>query len=330
MSHITSNTAVDDVFATYINKKFVSDLEYALQHQKFCTKGTLTKGGGANVLRFVEFSAPTPAASGPLISYSGAGQASITEASTTANEITGITTTPTNITVAEYGEFLKIGKLYEYSAVSGTRQKLEKRLRDGGAGSIDSAVRLAAAQSTNIVYATAAQAGGVTTGPSDTTAMGASTLMFCRKTLFGALAKGLEGVPGHPDMHYAAVLTPTQELNVTTEVTTGRVYWSNAVVNVPGAQGQMKFVNGYIGSVYGVATYITQNYQTTAYTSAQDVGFVYADGGVGAASFDQMEARVVVNDVNSPYKNVNSIAWHAMFGVGLISGVRVVKLYSLS
>ena len=38
----------------------------------------------------------------------------------------------------------------------------------------------------------------------------------------------------------------------------------------------------------------------------------------------------VINDVNSPYKNVNSIAWHAMFGVGLISGTRVIKLYTLN
>ena len=328
MSHITTNTAVDDVFATYINKKFISDLEYALQHQKFTTRGEIVRGSGANILRFVEFAAPTPAASGPVTSYSGAGQTSITEASTSANEITGITTTATNVTIAEYGEFLKIGKLYEYAAVKGTREKLEKRLRDGAAGSIDSRVRITAATSTTAAYCTAAQQGAVTTGPAALTAMGAAALMFARKQLFGGLAKGLEGVPGHPNMHYAAVLTPSQELDVTTEVTTLRVHWSGAVVNVPGREGQLKFINGYIGSVYGVATYITQNYATTLYTSAAQVGYVYADGGVGAASYDQMEARIVINDVNSPYKNVNSIAWHAMFGVGLISSTRVLKLYS--
>ena len=330
MALLTTTTAVtvDAVFEILINKQFVSDLEYALQHQKFITKGTLVKGGGANVLRFVEFAPPNPAASGPVTSYSGAGQSAITEGSTTANEITGITQTPTEITVTEYGEFLKIGQLYEFAAISGTREKLQKRLRDGGVASIDSAVRLAAAQSTNKMYATTAQAGAVTTQGTPAS-LGAAALMACRKQLFGGLAKGLEGVPGHPDMHYAAVLTPQAELDIVTEVTTARVYWSNAVVNVPGKLGQEKFVNGYIGSIYGVAVYITQNFQTTLLTSAASVNFVYADGGVGAASFEDMNPRIILNDVNSPYKNLNSIAWHAMFGTKLLSSTRVVILYSL-
>jgi hypothetical protein len=328
MAHITTGTEADDVFAKWINRKFVSDLEYALQHQKFTLKGEIAKGAGANILRFVEFTPPTLGATGGVISYSGAGQASITEASTTANEITGIQTTPTEATIAEYGEFLKIGQLYEYAAVSGTRERLSKRLRDGGAASIDTTVRLWAQQTTNKVFATAAATGGVTTGPAAITALGASTLILARKTLFGGLAKGFDGIPGHPDGQYAAVLTPQQELDVVTEVTTSRVYWSGAVVNVPGKMGQEKFVNGYIGSVYGVATYVTQNYQTSTYTSAAQIGFVYADGGLGAASYGDMQPEIVINDVNSPYKNVNSIAWHAMFGGKLISSARVVMLYS--
>ena len=328
MAHTTGNTAVDDVFATWINRKFVSDLEYQLQHQKFTLKGSIQKGAGANILRFNEFAAPGTGASGPNTGYSGAGQSSITEGSTTANEITGITITPTNVTMAEYGEFLKIGQLYEYAAVEGTRERLRKRLRDGASASIDSATRVWAATTTNALYATGAQSGGVVTGPSALTALGASTLMLSRKVLFGGLAKGLEGVSGHPNGQYAAVITPQQELDVITEVTTLRVYWNNAVVNVAGPEGVGKWINGYIGSIYGVATYTTQNYQTASYTSAAQVGFVYADGGVGAASYGDMNPEIIINDVNSPYKNINSIAWHAIFGGSLLSSTRVVKLYS--
>lgn len=333
MAHVTSNAAVDDVFATWINRTFVSDLELSLQHQKFTFKGTIEKGAGANILRFNDFAPPGALTGnallpGPNTGYSGAGQALIAEATTSANEITGITINPTNVTMAEYGEFLKIGQLYEYAAVGGTRERLRKRLRDGALASIDSAVRIQALTSTNKVYATAAQSGGVTTGPAALTALGASTLMLARKTLFSAAAKGLEGVAGHKDGQYAAVLTPQQELDVITEVTTLRVYWNNAVVNVPGPAGIDKWINGYIGSIYGVACYTTQNYATVAYTSAAQIGIVYADGGVGAASYDQMEPQIILNDVNSPYKNVNSIAWHAIFGAALIGSARVVILYS--
>ncbi len=327
MAHATTNTAVDDVFATWINRKFVSDLEYKLQLQKFTLNGQLIKGGGANILRFNEFAAPGTAAAGPNTSYSGAGSTSITEGSTTANEITGITITPTEVTVAEYGEFLKMTELYEYAAVSGTRERLRKRLRDGALVSLDSQVRIQALASTNKVFATAAQSGGVTTGPSALTALGASTIMLGKKTLFSGLATGISDVSGHPDGAYAAVLTPTQELDVITEVTTLRVYWNNAVVNTP--SNAEKWVDGYMGKIYGVATYTTQNFATAANTGAPaQIGFIFADGGVGAASFGQMEPQIILNDVNSPYKNVNSIAWHAYFAAKLISSTRVVVLYS--
>jgi len=328
MAHITTNTSADDVFATWINRTFVSDLEYSLQHQKFTLKGNIEKGAGASVLRFVDFAAPNPAASGPITSYSAGGQANITEASVSANEITQIATNPTEITVQEFGEFLKISQLYEYAAVTGTRERLRKRLMDGANGSLDSAVRIAAQQTTNVVFADTSVQGGSTTGPSSLGRIGAATIMFAKKTLFGGLATGFTGVPGHPNNHFAAILTPTQELDIITEVTTQRVYWNNAVVNVPGTEGVMKWVNGYIGSIYGVACYTTQNYSTVSYTASCTTGWVYADGGVGAASFNEMEPRIIINDVNSPYKNVNSIAWHALFNAKLISSTRVIRLYS--
>ena len=44
MSHNTGNSAVDDVLNTYLNKAFVSDLEFDLQHQKFTMKGNGARG----------------------------------------------------------------------------------------------------------------------------------------------------------------------------------------------------------------------------------------------------------------------------------------------
>ena len=47
-------------------------------------------------------------------------------------------------------------------------------------------------------------------------------------------------------------------------------------------------------------------------------------------AFKDMTPEVVINDVNSPYKNVDSVAWHLFFGTGLVDGGRVVKMYSLA
>lgn len=327
MAFTTGNTAVDDVFATWINKKFISDLEYNLQHAKFTTDAEVPKGDGANIARFVEF-AP-PGANNTGVPYSGSTTyGSLTEASTTGNEITSITTNPTNITIAEYGEFIKIGQLYEYAAVGGTRAKLSKRLLDGAVFNIDGFVRSKAIQSTNILYATQAQDGGVTTGPASLSALGAAAIIKARKLLSQGLATGFTGVSGVPDNMFAAVLTEQQQLDVVTEVTTLRVFWNNCVVNVPGAMGQEKFVKGYMGQIYGTATFVTNLFTTVSYTAAAQVGFVYGDGGVAAASFGTMKPQVILNDVNSPYKNVNSVAWHAMFGAELIASARVVKIYS--
>ena len=155
-------------------------------------------------------------------------------------------------------------------------------------------------------------------------------LISGRKVLFDALCTGFEGVEGHMDGNFAAVLSPKQEQDIITEVTTGRIYWSNCVVNVPGRGGQEKFLRGYIGDVYNVSTYVTQNYTTTTIGSAIDIGFILASDGIAACGFKNMQPEIIINDVNSPFKNLNSIAWHSYFGAALVSSTRVLKLYTLS
>jgi hypothetical protein len=97
--------------------------------------------------------------------------------------------------------------------------------------------------------------------------------------------------------------------------------------------GQEKWVKGYMGSIYGTAMYVTQNTLTAVtYTASStgDISLVFADGGFGAMAFRDMDPRIVLNDVNSPYKNVDSIAWHLQFGTALIDTNRIVKIYSAS
>ncbi len=56
-AHVTTGTA-NAVLTTWLNKNFVSDLEFQLQHQKFTTKAIIPKGAG-NIGRFISFAAPT-------------------------------------------------------------------------------------------------------------------------------------------------------------------------------------------------------------------------------------------------------------------------------
>jgi hypothetical protein len=329
MSQITTTTTPDatSVLTTWLNKNFVTDLEFLLQHQKFTTKAIVPKNSG-NKGRFLTFAAPSK-----YKSYSGDGggdgSTAITEGSVTANEITAITQTSTDITIAEFGEYTKVGTMYEYAAVPGLRQELLKRLRDGAAFSLDRFVLKKALLTTSLLYADTTPQGASTSSTTLMTAvLGASSITAATKSLFANLAQGFRGVSDIPDGQYAAVITPDQEQDLVTEFTTLRMSWSNSVVQVPGPMGQEKWVNGYLGSIYRTAVVVTQNYTTVSITQTQEVAVVYSDGGVGAMAFQDMNAEIILNDLNSPYKNMNTFAWHAMFGAGLIDTNRVYKIYS--
>jgi N4-gp56 family major capsid protein len=325
----TDNTgALTQLLTTWLNKKFVSDLEWSLQHQKFTLKAIIPQGSG-KIGRFISFAEPPGGTS-----YSGTSTTALTEVFTTENAIATITAAGDEITIAEYGEFHKTADLAMYAAVTGSREKLLKRLGDGAAITVDTLVYNKAIQSTNYIYATAAATGGTTTfNTGSVTALNAMALIQAAKIMKSNKAKGFSGIAGHPDKQFAAVVSPKGELDIVSETTTGRTYWSQAVTNVPGSMGQEKWVNGYLGSIYGVATYMSQNLGTgITYTASStgDIALVYADGGVGAMAFKDMKPEIILNDVNSPYKNVNSIAWKVFFGTVLIDTNRVVKIYHAS
>jgi len=325
----TSDGAASGLLTTWLNRKFISDLEWSLQFQKFTTKAVIPPGSG-KIGRFNVF-VPPPAGT----SYSTSSTTALTETWTTQNEIATITATSTDITIAEYGEFHKTSALAMYAVVPGAREKLRKRLIDGAQVTIDFLTMKQFEQSTNYLYNTLDQTGGQTnwTAAGSITKLSAAAIMQAKKILFANKVPTFSGIAGHPDGKYAAVIGPKGELDIVTETTTGRLTWGQAVVNVAGASAQQRWVDGYVGTIYGVAVYTTQNLTTaTTYSgsSTGDVSFVCGDGGVGAMAFQDMEPSVVVNDVNSPYKNVDSIAWHIFYGTKILDANRVVKMYSAS
>jgi len=320
----TTNTDADDVLTTWINKQFVTDLMWDVQYQKFTTKAVIPDGGG-NIGRFVTFAPPTATTGYAL------GSAALTEGNTgSEHEITSIATAATNCTIGEFGEWYRLGKLASKAEAAGTAQRIQKRMNDGAALAVDSYIRGFALDSTNYVYATLAAPGAIATAPATVGDIGAGALIFCGARMKSKYCQPLKGIEGHPDGHFAAVITPNAEMDVVTEVSTTKVTWSEAVTNVGGKMGQDKWVNGYIGSIYGTAVYVTQNHTTTTLTSVVELSYVLSDGGLGAMSFGDMNPQIIFNDVNSPYKNVKSIAWYTLMGAGLIHSDRVIKLYHLA
>lgn len=324
----TSAGAASGLLTTWLNRKFVSDLEWKLVAQRFTTKAIIPPGSG-KIGRFNVF-VPPPAGT----SYSTSSTTALTETWTTQNEIATITATSTDITISEYGEFHKTSALAMYAVVPGAREKLRKRLVDGAQVTLDYLTVKQFEQSTNYLYNTAAATGGTTTfSTGSVTALSAAAIMQAKKILFANKVPAFTGVDGHQDGKYAAMISPKGELDIVTETTTGRITWVQAVTNVPGMDAQKRWVEGVVGTIYGVTVYTTQNLTAaTAYTgsSTGDISFVVGDGGVGAMAFQDMEPQVVINDVNSPYKNVDSIAWHAFYGTSILDANRVVKMYSAS
>lgn len=317
------NTTINStLLSTYLIKKFIPALEEDLQLQKFGARAVVPPGMGTTA-RWNTF--PNPSAI----------TTSLTEGTNTENPIS-LTTTSVEATIAEWGQFISETSIAKYAAAGPARQELVDRMTFGAALTLDSWVRTQALTTTVDFYTNASQQGGVATA-SDPTAASAAALMGARKLLRDAKATGIRGVAGHPDGHYAAVISPKAELDITTEATTGRITWQNAVVNVPGKMGQEKFVKGYIGSVYGVATYVSQNLTQTTITvttgTLSDNNFVIADHGLGCLDFGDMKANIYINtassgDIGNPYRNSNTIAWHAFFAAKLLDANRVVRLYT--
>lgn len=318
-----ANAPNTSLLTTYLIKKFIPALEDELQLQKFTTKATIP-GGMGNIARWNVFNSPAVQVS------------ALTEGTTSGNEITTLTTTATDATIAEYGEFIVVTRLMDYVQVSGARSELSDRMAFGGARSIDALVRAQAIQSTTARYCINGLAGvDSSLAPTNGAEAGsAAAVIGSAGVLRGNSARGFKSVSGHPSGAFAAILSPTFETEMVQEATAGRMTWAEAVTQVPGTMGQEKWVNGYMGSVYGTACYRTQNFAlTTVSANSTENNYVLAEGGLGAVSIIDADPTVFINtasssDVGNPYRNRNTVAWHTYFATALISSDRVIRMYS--
>jgi N4-gp56 family major capsid protein len=315
-----TNAINTSLLTTYLIRKFIPALEKDLQMQRFTTKAMVPPGQG-NVGRFNVFSSPSAATS------------FIAEGTTTAGEITTLTTTPTNVTIREYGQFIKMTRLNDLSAVKGSRDEVANRLAYAAALTIDGLVYTRAKATTSKWFA----GHGTTVGATDAQALSVRDIIGASLDVLRTnSARGFSGVAGLPDDELAAVVHPAAEADMVSEAatSTNKVVWSEIVKHVPGAMGQEKAIKGAMGSVYGTACFRSQNIGSTGLTTntAYD-NVVFAEGGVGSVALEDMDPVIYVNtpssgDVGNPYRNFSTIAWHIFYGDSLIDSNRVVRLYS--
>lgn len=319
------NTTINtSLLTTYLIRKFIPTLENELQFAKFATDATLPQGMG-NIARFNVFGNPPGTTT------------ALTEGTVTGNATT-ITSTGTDATIAEYGEFVITTRLAEFAAVPGSRDALGKRMAYGAALCMDSLVRNRADATTSDWYAGTGVGGGASTaaGVSATYVpvnLSASAIVAATGEIKGNNAMGHRGVAGHPDRHFACIMSSGAETDVVLETTAGRMTWHESVVNVPGALGQGKWVNGYMGSIYGTACYTSNNTTLATLTNSADETLILGEGGVGAVSMIDADPQIYINtpssqDVGNPYRNRATIAWHMYYATALIDSNRIIKIYS--
>ena len=321
-----NTTTNSSLLTTYLQKDIIKTLEEELQCQKFCVKGDMPKQSGKTV-RWNVFG--NPGSSTTALNPEGAQPY---DSPTTINE-TSISTTGTDATLAEYGEYIPFTKLSEITSAPGTREEIRKRFSFGGMKAVDTLIRNEALTTTTAFYAGAGQTGGSTTvaAPADGSA---AAIMGASKELWDNAAIGFTGVPGHPGGELAAVVAPQTELDMVTEASTTRMTWKDAVVNVPGAMGQEKAIRGKMGSVYGTACYRSQNLSTTTVSSNLSYNnIIFSEGGIGCVAIDDMDPQVYVNEpgegsTDNPYRNRSTISWHIFFATALIDSNRIVRLYT--
>jgi hypothetical protein len=318
-----NETQAAALLTTWINPKFVAALERDLTAVKFTTKAIIPPGMG-RVGRLVSFtSAPGTSAA-------------LADGTSTGN-LVDITTNTTNISIAEYGEFMQVFRVVDYAQASGAREEILKRFAHGGRIKLDSLVLAEFGKNVTNILGTLQTVNGAGALGTPTAPTGAAAIITARKKVRDNYAQPFYGVPGHTDGHYACIIGEQASLDIVTEFTTGRMTWGQAVTNVAGKIGQERYVNGYIGSIYGTAVHVSQQLVGGPSFSGVNVtnAFVIGDGAVGALAFEDMEPQVFVNtptsaSTNNPYRNFSTVAWHAYFATAVNDASRACKLYTVS
>ncbi len=325
MAVLTTNPA--DVLVERLRRQFIPFLRNKLRFADYAVPGAQPKGGGSKQLRWMLFNKITQDETGGL-----------TEGSASDGEITTLSVTTISTTVAEYGAWVKISSLADLAHTPETREQYAKGLAEHGARTLDSLLRNVADDSTTFLVSGETATGGGTLAATETAQAQDIAVLAGRFNQNDA-----EPVPGVG--MYVCIVHGSVEQDLVTDVTTGRLSWSEVNKYVPGIDGQKKIIEGSPGAIYGMMVLRSNNITTTVLTSTITayVNIALADHGYGRASFDAMTPSGAKRGVKGPaliakqsgpqdtsqaLSMFSTLGWKFNSGQALLDSNRVIVFYS--
>jgi len=318
-------TAPADVLVERLRRQFIPFLRNKLRFADYAKIGSQPKGGGSKQLRWLLFNKITQDETGGL-----------TEGSATDGEVTSLTVATVSTTVAEYGAWVKISSLADLAHTPETRAQYAEGLGEHGARTLDSLLRDVADDTTTFLVSGEVATGGGTLAATETAMAQDIAVLSGRFNQNDA-----NHIPGVG--MFVVIVHGEVEQDLVTDVTTGRLSWSEVNKYVPGLDGQKKIIEGTPGAIYGTMVLRSNNITTTVLTNTITayINIALADYGIGRASFDGMTpsgarsrgpaimaAKATGGDTSNPLRMFSTLGWKFNSGQALLDDNRAIRYFS--
>lgn len=323
MAVLTSNPA--DVLIEKLRREFIPFLRNSLRFADYAKVGSQPKGGGSVSLRWMLFTKIDQDETGGL-----------TEGDATDGEITTLSVTTITTTVAEYGAWVKISSLADLAHTPETRAQYAEGLGEHGARTLDTLLRNVADNTTTFLVSGEVATGTGTLATTETAMAQDIAIISGRFNQNDA-----KPVPGLG--MFVCIVHGEVEQDIVTDVTTGRLSWSEVNKHVAGIDGQKKIIEGTPGAIYGTMILRSNNITTAVLTNTVTAykNIAIADSGYGRASFDAMTPKggkakgpallassANGNDTSNPLRMFSTLGWKFNSGQALLDSNRVILYYS--
>ncbi len=313
-----------DVLVERLRRQFIPFLRNALKFADFAVPAAQPKGGGSKQLRWLLFNKITQDETGGL-----------TEGDASDGEISALTVNTVSTTVKEYGAWVKITSLADLAHTPETRAQYAEGLAEHGARTLDSLLRNIADDTTTFLVSGETETGvGVLAATETANAQDIAVIS-------GRFNQN-DAKPAQGGM-YVVIVHGEVEQDLVTDVTTGRLAWSEVNKFVGGLDGQKKIIEGTPGAIYGTMVLRSNNIQTVVLTSTITayVNIALADHGIGRASFDSMTPRGArargpalmakqsgPGDTSNALSMFSTLGWKFNSGEALLDSERVIRYLS--
>jgi len=302
-----TSTSPADVILEKLRRQFVPFLRNELHFADYATEGAQPKSAGSKSMRWVLFTKITQDETGGL-----------TEGSASDGEVSSLAVSTVTTTVAEYGAWVKITSLADLASTPETLAEYAKGLGEHAARTLDSLLRNVADGTTTTLNAQDTATGTGTMISTDTAI--AQDIAVISGRFNQNDCKGFASLGGM----YVCIVHGKVEQDIVTDVTTGRLAWSDVNKYVPGIDGQKKIIQGSPGAIYGTMV-LRSNNIATATVSTSVTGYLniaMADHGLGRSSFEGMtpkgakakgpallSAKSDGRDTSNPLRMFSTLGW---------------------